>query len=189
MVAPNFRISFLLAIPVLLLTSEVTRAQEKKALELRPGLVGEYYRIGERMNDFPTLGTRRPVIRRIDAQVNFGPTVVEFAKSGMRDHLYARWSGFLRIPRAGTYTFSVESDDGGRLYLDGKLIVDNGGVHPPHTRRRTARLEAGDHPLRLDFFENDGIALCKVHWKFEREDSSLIPASAFFHRIDPTLDR
>jgi hypothetical protein len=39
------------------------------------------------------------------------------------------WKGFINIPQTAGYQFSLESDDGSRLYLDNELIVDNEGDH------------------------------------------------------------
>ena len=42
------------------------------------------------------------------------------------DVFSARWSGYLFVNRAGVYTFALTSDDGSNLYLDGRLVVENG---------------------------------------------------------------
>jgi len=56
------------------------------------------------------------------------------AKRG--DNYAIKFEGFFKIDRDGEYKFSVNSDDGSKLYVDGQQVVDNDGVHPPHGGQR-----------------------------------------------------
>jgi len=66
------------------------------------------------------------------------------------------FEGYLRIVRDGTYRFYVTSDDGGRLMLDGKIVVNNDGVHPPTTVAGKVKLKAGMHSLHAAVFNAGG---------------------------------
>ena len=55
--------------------------------------------------------------------------------------------------RRGEYAFELLSDDGTRLYVDDRLVVDNDGQHPPKSARGTAWLEPGKHRLRVGYFQ------------------------------------
>jgi hypothetical protein len=57
----------------------------------------------------------------------------------------------------GDYTFELSSDDGARLYLDGKLLIDNWDVHEPETDEVRVTL-GGKHQLRIEHFEAGGFA-------------------------------
>lgn len=57
----------------------------------------------------------------------------------------------------GTYTFFLTSDDGARLYLDGKRLIDHWDVHEPATDSVTVQL-AGQHTVRIEHFEHGGFA-------------------------------
>jgi hypothetical protein len=57
----------------------------------------------------------------------------------------------------GEYTMELTSDDGARLYLDGKLIIDNWDVHEPETDEAKVRL-GGKHSLRIEHFEAGGFS-------------------------------
>jgi hypothetical protein len=60
----------------------------------------------------------------------------------------------LFIPNTGDYQFRTLSDDGVRIYIDGKLVVDDPTVHAPRTRdSSTVRLEAGWHDFALRYFQ------------------------------------
>lgn len=64
------------------------------------------------------------------------------------------YSGFLSIAESGAYRVLLRSDDGSRIFLHNRLIVDNDGSHSPRTRVGFIALEAGIHPLRIDYFED-----------------------------------
>jgi hypothetical protein len=159
------------------------------APERVPGLVGEYFDIGEEINDFPNLKDMKPVLRRIDADVNVLQTNGQFAKSGLIDYFFVRWTGVLRVPKAGRWVFYTESDDGSRVLVDGTLVVDNGGNHIPEEKSGEVELTAGDHAIRIEYFENNGGACCRVKWASDDLKAEPIPARAFFHAKDPELDK
>lgn len=66
------------------------------------------------------------------------------------------FDGFLKIDREGDYTFHVTSDDGSHLALDGKLAVNNDGIHAPSEKSASVRLTAGMHPLHVAVFNGGG---------------------------------
>ncbi len=60
---------------------------------------------------------------------------------------------------AGTYNFTLGSDDGSRLYVDEQLVIDNWDVQP-YTKMSAVRTfaSAGTHRLRIEFYENEQVA-------------------------------
>lgn len=74
------------------------------------------------------------------------------------DNFSYRFEGLLVVDTAGPHTFELESDDGARLYVGGELAVDHWGHHGLSVRRGTVHLESGLHPLRIDYYEEDGWA-------------------------------
>ncbi len=125
---------------------------------------------------------KRPLILRVDAQVNFPETEKRFAGTRLSENFCVRWSGVIRCPREATYTFFTDSDDGSQLFIDGKLVVDNGGLHGMREREGRVQLAAGEHALRLDFIQDEGEAGCKMSWQFPDHDKQIIPAEVLFHR-------
>ena len=63
------------------------------------------------------------------------------------------YTGRFWIEQAGLYTFTLTSDDGSRLSIDGGLVVDNDGTHPPRTREESVMLRRGIHTLRVEYFQ------------------------------------
>lgn len=66
------------------------------------------------------------------------------------------FDGVFRVPADGTYTFTLSSDDGSNLYVDGALVVDNDGVHAPATIADTVKLTKGFHKITVAFFQGGG---------------------------------
>ncbi len=63
------------------------------------------------------------------------------------------YEGSFWIEKPGRYRFSLTSDDGSRLYIDGKIVIDNDGVHETLTLGGGALLEAGRHHMRVSYFQ------------------------------------
>jgi hypothetical protein len=61
--------------------------------------------------------------------------------------------GYLNVAASGTYTFTLDSDDGSLLFIDGIQVVDNGDPHGPQTASGSATLTAGTHCFEIQFFE------------------------------------
>lgn len=64
-----------------------------------------------------------------------------------------RYAGSFRIADAGNYAFRISSDDGTKLSIDGKQVIDNDGQHAPKEARGTLQLTAGDHQMVLEYFQ------------------------------------
>ncbi len=100
---------------------------------------------------------------------------------GRRNERFAvKFSGSIAIPKAGKYTFSTFSDDGSRLYIDGKQIIDNDGEHPPGEKTESIDLTAGDHPITVCFFQGGAGFELKVQWEGPGVPRQVIPPSALF---------
>lgn len=72
--------------------------------------------------------------------------------------------GFIVVPETGIWEFSLTSDDGSRLWIDGKEVIDNDGPHGAKEVRGQAPLAAGIHLLRVGYFEAGGAANLEVGW-------------------------
>jgi hypothetical protein len=86
-----------------------------------------------------------------------------------RDNFAVRWTGFLLIMSndEGTKcTFKLRSDDGSKLWIDKKLVINNGGLHPARNMNsRQMKLLKGQHTLRMEYFEKGGHAAFLFFWK------------------------
>ncbi|MBI3837659.1 MAG: HEAT repeat domain-containing protein [Planctomycetia bacterium] len=125
---------------------------------------------------------KRPLVSRVDPQVNFEPTGKRFAGTRLSENFCVRWMGTIRCPKDSTYVFYTESDDGSQLFVDGKMVVDNGGSHGMRERQGRLKLATGDHDLRIEFIQGEGQAGCKMAWAFDGRAKEIIPADVLWHR-------
>jgi len=92
------------------------------------------------------------------------------------------WSGAITVLRGGHYTFATTSDTGSWLYLDRRLVVDNGGSNGPRTMTGGIDLAPGTYPFLLRYTHaGEGYRL-SVQWARNQSPLSDIPAYAFRHR-------
>ena len=63
------------------------------------------------------------------------------------------YTGRFWVQKPGLYRFALTSDDGARLYIDGELVINNDGTHPPRTGEGEAMLSGGIHSLRVPYFQ------------------------------------
>ena len=85
------------------------------------------------------------------------------------DRFSARWTS-RPFFEAGTYRFTVASDDGIRVWLDDEYIISDWSVHPLTAESAVVTLSEGSHDLAVEYFENTGVAAARLTW--ERVDVS-----------------
>lgn len=73
-----------------------------------------------------------------------------------KDYFAIRFDGFLRVDTDDLYRLIIVSDDGSKLFLDGRLLIDHDGNHPPKPAGQLVRLRKGLHPIRIEYFQGNG---------------------------------
>ena len=146
-----------------LLVSPVTASD---APEMKP-LTGPFR--GEFFADTELQST--PVLTRESRTIDFDWGQGSPGTGVPKDAFSARWTGRTGpFRRAGTYRFGTSSDDGVRLWIDGKKIIDAWGPANSEAHTGAIRLEAGKaYDLRLEYQELDGGA--NVHLVWEGDDA------------------
>ena len=97
-----------------------------------------------------------PILKRIDETIesNWARNLVNNLKS---DSFSIRWTGNLVVPETGEYVLGLKGDDGYRLYLNNKMVIENWDVHGPETETATVKLKAGEKvPIVIEYFEAVG---------------------------------
>ncbi|GAC1470324.1 MAG: hypothetical protein NVSMB9_15310 [Isosphaeraceae bacterium] len=75
------------------------------------------------------------------------------------------FEGTLIVPETGTYTFILTSDNGARITVGGKTVIESDGIQSVGTERRTTvELPQGRWPIRLDYFQTDEQLVLNVAW-------------------------
>lgn len=69
------------------------------------------------------------------------------------DWFLISYEGPFNVPQQGKWQFELTSDDGAKLFIDDKLVVDNDGLHTAKAAQGEATLAAGQHWLKLEYFQ------------------------------------
>ena len=121
------------------------------------GLQGEYF------NNIQLTG--EPVITRIDQEINFGWTLYSPDPKINYDFYSVKWTGKLKSPATGNFKIGITGNDGYRLYLNGKLIIDNWKSQTFTTELAQYHFEKNkEYDIRIEFFESQGYARFNLVW-------------------------
>ncbi|NIP86612.1 MAG: hypothetical protein GTO03_14025, partial [Planctomycetales bacterium] len=108
----------------------------------------------------------------------FRPDVPQVKRS---DNYGLKFSGVIQVQQSGKYTFTTRSDDGSRLYIGNKLVVNNDGWHGTAEKKGLINLTAGSYPLVVTYFNGVGGRSLEVFWsgpEFRREEIPVEQLSA-----------
>ncbi|MEO5859792.1 MAG: glycoside hydrolase family 3 C-terminal domain-containing protein [Pyrinomonadaceae bacterium] len=127
------------------------------------GLTGEYF------DNMDLAG--KPAFIRVDPTVNFRWGTGSPSENFPADLFSNRWTGFLVAPRSGKYSISLSSNDGGRLFLDDKKLIDLWSDHATLTGTAIVELKAGEHrPIKIEHYENIGNSDILLGWRLMDEN-------------------
>ncbi|HEX5833578.1 MAG TPA: glycoside hydrolase family 3 C-terminal domain-containing protein, partial [Pyrinomonadaceae bacterium] len=132
-----------------------------------PGVKAEYFNNQE---------LRGPAVTvRTDPRIDFDWGRYNPTPQLTGNHFSVRWTGKLTPPESGNYTLGFTADDGARLYLDGKLLVEAWTSNPNKTVTREIALEAGrSYDLRMEYFQYQRENIAKLVWSYPRMTERLI---------------
>jgi hypothetical protein len=104
----------------------------------------------------------QPTLVRNDAKIDFNWGKGAPAPGLPADNFGVRWTRQLHFP-VGTYRFSVEVDDGVRLWLDDRLVIDqwHDGIG---SYSGDVYLTEGKHQIRMEMYEHTGDAKARLWW-------------------------
>jgi hypothetical protein len=104
-----------------------------------------------------------PLLTQTQPELNFNWGFGAPAPGVPQDNFAIRWTTRQSF-EPGYYTFTTYSDDGVRLYVDGRRVIDS--WRPMRGfRSATLYLAAGEHTVVLEYFEQRGIALVRLNWR------------------------
>jgi GH43 family beta-xylosidase len=119
-------------------------------------------------------------LTRSDATVDFTWAGAPDAAMGS-NHFSVRWLGQVQPQYSQEYTFYVTSDDGARLWVDGRLLIDNWVNQTPVEKSAKITLEAGQkYDIRLDYYEFDQGAQSRLSWSSASQAKQVIPNARTF---------
>jgi PA14 domain len=84
---------------------------------------------------------------------------------GFEDNFVTQVIANLTAPSDGSYVFRLTSDDGSKLYIDDKIVIDHDGLHGAERKDGTVELTAGLHAPRVEHFERTGGQQLTLAWQ------------------------
>lgn len=148
------------------------------------GLHAAFYDFTANLRRLPDVSGLEPDVTRVDPVINYPSTRQPWTglPNTMADTFTSQHTGFLKITQPGTYTLELRSDDGSRLTLNNAVVINNDGLHGMRRRSTTVDLEAGLHPIVIDFFESRGGAGLVFSWtKPGSTNREVVPAAHLVH--------
>jgi len=120
------------------------------------GLEGLVYHLKENTKRLPDFDKLKPVGTIYTASLDIGPRDFMEGFPGVTDRVEwfaIDYSGRFWIEKPGDYLFVLTSDDGARLWIDGRVVADDDGVHPAQIAFGQVRLAGGIHRIRVSYFQ------------------------------------
>lgn len=154
-------------------------AESVTAPEETHGLKAEYY-LNSGAPNF-TFGELKSTI--IDPNIDFGSLEGVFsALTGRNDRVSVRWTGFIQPETTENYTFSIIGDNGFRLWIDNKLVIDHwvDDWDKEQTGAPLALTAGQKHEFKLEYFENNGGSNLHLRWSSPRVPKQAVPTQAFY---------
>ena len=154
-------------------TSKPAETTLEASANSNPGLLAEYF------DNINFTGTR---VTRIEPNVNFNWLAAAPAATGLGPETFsARFTGEILAPSSGTYTFYATADDGVRLTVGTKLVLNDFTDHAARTSAGTQNLVAGQRlPVKLEYYENAWDASLKLEWSGPNVVRQVIPKTQLF---------
>lgn len=136
------------------------------------GLTGSYYN-GTNFENF--------VFSRIDPKIDFNWGEGSPGSGVNNNGFTVRWTGKVEPRYSGNYTFYITSDNGRRLWVNNQLIIDQWQDDWDIEYSGNITLTAGQqYDIRLEYFENNGGANCKLSWSSATQGKEIIPRNQLY---------
>ena len=161
------------------LDKEQFAQQPVDSTDLR-GLAVTAWKLEQTPNKLPAPPEGLPMLSVSAPMVHF--TGGDFPEQ-LDNNFLAHLTGILKVEYTNNYVFRLVSDDGAKLYMDGRLIIDNDGLHGPDPKDGELEMQAGHHEIKIEYFQGTGGKYLSLQWaphgsgKFEPVPSRLLSHS------------
>lgn len=133
--------------------SNFPERQAENTMPRRAIVEGEFNSVAELRSRLPE-AAEWPIDRKIAFETPKAP----------KDNFGIGFRGLLRVPYEGLWSFRLGSDDGSMLLINGKIVIDNDGLHSYRELEGYAPLTRGLHLIEVFMFERTGQEGLKLQW-------------------------
>ena len=123
---------------------------------LPSSLEGNVYKLPRNTNRLPDFSTLSPQSKVYTSSLNIPERAWSEGFPGVRginEWFGIDYRGNFTVKQDGKYTFRLSSDDGSKLYIDDKLIINNDGTHPTSSKSGTIELSTSIHKINVQYFQ------------------------------------
>jgi len=133
--------------------------------QMNRGLAADYF------NNCTLTGT--PAISRTDEKIDFHWTLYPPDEKLAADFYSVRWTGKLKSPKTGRYKIGLDGNDGYRLFLNGKLLVNKWSKQSYSTQLAEYDFKKDSlYDIKVEFFEPNGNAHIRLVWNMNSTDDA-----------------
>ncbi len=119
--------------------------------------------------------------KRNDARVNFSWDGASPMAGIPSENWSAIWSGQVQAPSSGEWSFTTKSDDGVRLRVNGRTLIDDWTAHPTTERSGKIKLEADvPYEITLEYRQVTAAAVMQLFWEGPNQPRQLMPTTRLF---------
>ena len=156
------------------------------------GLIGEVFVFGGPISRMPNFDRLPPVNTFITANLNVATRgyIIGFPMPDMPsvfENFAIRFRAKLKIDTPGIYTFTLSSDDGSQLYINGKLVINNDGIHATLSKQGSIKLDIGIHPVEIHYFQGPRYRIA-LQWFYQPPNSPgkiVVPPDVIYLPSEP----
>ncbi|HWN94585.1 MAG TPA: PA14 domain-containing protein, partial [Methylomirabilota bacterium] len=120
-------------------------------------------------------------VTRTDTNVNFLWGSSAPTNGVPADNFSVQWTGKVQARHAGVHQFHTVSDDGVRLWVDGRLLIDNWTIHSQTEDTGTISLLPGRYyDMVMEYFDGTGAAAARLYWTQPGVPKEIVPPSQLY---------
>ncbi len=132
-----------------------------------PAFTGEVFFVEPGTQRIPDLSKLTPQGRIYAKCFDVAPRKFDEGFPGLSDRFewfVIRYRGQFRVEQGGVHRFRLLSDDGSKLYINGRLAVDNDGLHEPREVVQMVKLPEGTYELTLEYMQGPALDVALQLW-------------------------
>lgn len=122
-------------------------------------------------------------VTKLDTDINFDWGNRGLPVDGVaHDNFSVRWSGKIQPLYTESYNLKTIADDGIRLWINGKLIIDDWTTHSAKVDNAKIDLQAGQmYDIKIEYYQEDGLSRAELYWSSDRQKSEIIPQKQLYN--------
>jgi len=147
------------------------------------GLAGKIYLLPENTQMLPNFDTMKPAGTIYTKELNIPNHSWTEGFPGVTDRFEwfgIEYKGTFAVKKAGHYTFQISSDDGSKLFIDDKLVIDNDGLHSQRTKNGKIDLDGSVHKIKVQYFQGPRTEIgLQLFVRLDNEKEETFPGTYF----------